>query len=107
MEDLTVFSAFSSSFTVSRHKYSPVTRLAIFQSARQIYFPIRSEIPAAVRRWGAFEKISVSAYTQMGATDGTVFFTPSEIIVATVVTNPSPLAAVGTEMKGILYACAT
>ena len=80
----------------------PVTRFAIFQSARQMYFAIRSEIPAAVRRCGAFEKISVSAYTQIGATEGTVFFTPSRVIAATVVTNPSPLAAVGTEMKGTL-----
>ena len=79
-----------------------MTRFAIFQSARQMYFAIKSEIPAAVRRCGAFEKISVSAYTQIGATEGTVFFTPSRVIAATVVTNPSPLAAVGTEMKGTL-----
>ena len=79
--------------------FPEVIRLAIFQSARQIYFPIRSEIPAAVRRCGAFEKMSVSAYTQIGATDGTVFFTPSQVIAATVVTNPSPLALTGTTEK--------
>ena len=43
--------------------YSPVNRCVIFQSANAVYFPRRSDTPDAVRRSGAFLKISVSAIT--------------------------------------------
>ena len=66
-----------------------------------MYLPIRSDIPDAVSRYGAFEKISVSANTYSGPWAGIVFFIPFQVIAATVDTNPSTLAAVGTEMKGI------
>ena len=39
----------------------------------------------------------------MGGTAGIVFLSPFQVIAATVDTNPSTLAAVGTEIKGILY----
>ena len=77
--------------------------LAIFQSARAIYFPRISDTPAAVSLFGAFAKISVSAKTKSGADAATAFFTPFHVISATVEVNPSELAAVGTETKGIRY----
>ena len=48
--------------------YSPVNKCVIFQSANAVYFPRRSDTPDAVKRNGAFLKISVSAITTTGDT---------------------------------------
>src|SRR5699024_4034531 len=91
---------------ISSQIYSPVSRWVIFQSASAVYFPRRSETPDAVRRSGAFLKISVSATTTTGDTAVKLFLQPCHVIAATVETNPSTLAAVGTEKKGIFISYA-
>ena len=45
--------------------------------------------------------ISVSARTKRGATPGMVFLYPFQVIADTVEQNPSTLAAVGQETKGM------
>ncbi len=86
--------------------YSPVNKCVIFQSANAVYFPRRSDTPDAVKRNGAFLKISVSAITTTGDTAVKLFLNPCHVIAATVDTNPSTLAAVGTEKNGIFISYA-
>ena len=99
----TVFRAFSSISIISLQIYSPVRRLAIFQSARQIYFPRRSETPDAVSRcfWEHEQKYQ---YQQTQLRPAVLaFFRPFRSFCAIFLIRIIPLAAVGTEIKGILY----
>ena len=71
------------------------------QSASETYLARMSQMPLAIRKAGAPERISRSQSTSSAAFIGIEHFLPSMMMEQILAVNPSALATVGTHTNGM------